>query len=102
MAGLLGLLLGAKGLALGFFLGAVLSIANFLGLKRLVERSFPGADRADPRSFWLWNGARWVLFILICWGLLAISRECLLGALLSHLFFLGILGWVGVKLKPGN
>jgi len=100
-AGLLSLLFGAKGLALGFFLGGMLSIANFIGLKLLVEKSFPGGEGSRPQVFWLWNAVRWSLFALLCWGLLAVSRECLFGALLSYLFFLGVLGWVGVKLKPG-
>lgn len=99
-AGLIALLVGAKGLALGFFLGGVLSIANFIGLKLLVEKAFPSADRSEPRIFWTWTGARWALFAIVCWGLLSISRECLLGALVGYSIFLTSLGWVGVKLKP--
>jgi hypothetical protein len=99
-AGLVALLVGAKGLALGFFLGGVLSIANFIGLKLLVEKAFPSADRSDPKVFWTWTGVRWMAFAVVCWGLLSISRECLLGALVGYLIFLATLGWVGVKLKP--
>jgi len=86
---------GKKDLALGLFLGGILSTLNFYGLKRLTEKVLRLEEQKARAMFWLLTGSRWVLFALACWGLLKISPFCLLGAMASYLWFLLVLGWVG-------
>jgi len=96
MAGaVLSLILGKNDLALGFFLGSILSIVNFYGLKILAERVLRTGDQKGKRSFWFWNIIRWALFAFVFWFLLMISNICLLGAVSSYLWFLAVLGWIG-------
>ncbi len=99
---LLAIFLGQKGWALGLFVGGVLSILNFFGLKSLVEKNLTPESPAGQKHFWLWNACRWVLCVLACWLLLRFSITSLLGALASYLWFLLVLTWVGWKTKPGT
>lgn len=100
VAALLALVLGQKGWALGFFAGGLLSVLNFFFLKSLVEKNMTPEGATDQRRFWFWNAARWGACVLFCWLLLSVSIACLFGALISYLWFLGVLTWVGLRTNP--
>ena len=89
------LVLGKKELSLGLFLGGILSTLNFYSLKRLTEKVLKLEEQKAKAMFWFLTAARWLLFVLACWGLLKISPFCLLGAVAGYLWFLLVLGWVG-------
>lgn len=83
-------------LAIGFSLGALLSILNFYGLKTLTEKLLKQGEKGR-QAFWLWNLLRWLFFAIICWLFVSVSPVCLLGAVVSYLWFLLALAWAGLK-----
>ena len=98
---LLALFLGHRAWALGLFAGGILSFLNFFSLKSLVEKNLTPEKADGPRTFWLWNALRWGLCALACWLLILFSVASLFGALVSYLWFLLVLTWVGLRTKPG-
>ncbi|GEM_PF-2345840 len=83
-----------KGLALGFFLGSLLSILYFSSLHVLTGKILKAGNRGG-KVFWFWTLLRWAAAGLVCWGLVLISPSCLLGALGGYLWALAVLGWQG-------
>ena len=83
-----------KSLALGFFLGSVLSILYFYSLHALSLKILRAGGRGG-KIFWIWTIFRWALAALVCWGLVLISPSCLLGSLGGYLWALGVLVWSG-------
>jgi len=90
-----------KDLALGFFLGSVLSILYFRSLRDLSGKILKAGDRGR-KIFWAWTILRWALAALVCWGLVLISPSCLLGSLGGYLWALGVLVWNGWRAARGN
>lgn len=83
-------------LTFGLSLGAVFSYLNFNGLKALTDRVLKQAEKGQS-SFWFWNLVRWVLFALVCGFFIWVSPGCLLGAVVSYIWSLLALGWVGYR-----
>jgi hypothetical protein len=90
------LFLSKNDLAIGLSVGALLSTFNFYGLKALTDKVLKQGEKGR-QTFWFWNLLRWVLFAFICWLLVWVSPVCLLGAVVSYLWFLLVLGWAGLK-----
>jgi len=95
VAAVFSLIFGKNDLGLGFFLGSILSVINFYGLKVLAEKVLRPGEPKSQKLFWFWNIFRWILFAFFCWLLLMVSNICLLGAVLSYFWFLVVLGWLG-------
>lgn len=83
-----------KELALGLFLGSILSIVNFYVLHALAGKILKAASHGR-KTFWLWTIIRWAVAGFVLWGLVLISPSCLLGALGGYLWALAVLGWSG-------
>ena len=79
-------------LAIGLSLGALLSMLNFRGLKALTDDLVLRGEKGR-NIFWFWNSLRWVLFALICGFFAKISPVSLMGAVVSYLLSLAVLGW---------
>ncbi len=86
---------GRAHLALGFLLGALLSVLNFLLLNTLVVKVLAAGGGKGSKIFWTQQILRWLAFALIILVLVRISFSCLLGALGSYLWFLAVLAWLG-------
>jgi hypothetical protein len=91
------LLLGRKILALGFFLGGLLAPLNLYGIQKLTGKVLIAGEARGKKVFWLWNTVRWVFLAVALSGLLAVSKDCLLGALGTYVWSLAALGWAGWK-----
>jgi len=91
------LILGKKFLALGFFLGSLLAPLNLYGIQILTGKVLAAGEGRGKKVFWLWNTVRWVLLAAGLSGLLAISKDCLFGALGTYVWSLAALGWAGWK-----
>src|SRR5579883_1612118 len=83
-----------KELALGLFLGSLLSILYFDSFHDLSGKIMRLGGRAR-KVFWFWTLLRWAVAAFVCWGLVLISPSCLLGALGGYLWALAVLGWSG-------
>ena len=81
-------------LALGLFLGSILSIVNFYVLHALAGKILKAANHGR-KTFWFWTIIRWAVAGFVLWGLVLISPSCLLGALGGYLWALMVLGWSG-------
>ena len=81
-----------KFLAFGIASGTLLSILNFHLLNKTSKKILRNKDESQ-KGFWIWSIVRWVLAVLVCWGLALISISCLLGAFGGYLWALSILGW---------
>ena len=68
-----------KDLALGFFLGSLLSTLNFRALQALTGKVLESGERGR-KWFWFWNVLRWTLLAAACWLLLFVSTLCLAGS----------------------
>jgi hypothetical protein len=91
----------AKDLALGFFLGGLLSFLNFRVLYVMAVRVLsPGGK--GRRFFWFWTFVRWIGFALVCGFLVRVSLLCLLGALGSYVWSLVVLVLVSLKSLPSK
>lgn len=86
---------GNPHLALGFLLGALLSVLNFLFLNTLVVKVLSAGGVKGNKIFWSQQVLRWIAFALIVLVLVRVSFPCLLGALGSYLWFLALLAWLG-------
>jgi hypothetical protein len=84
-------------IAKGLFLGAILSPIHLLGLNRMTARVLNAGEAKGPGLFRVYYLLRWGSFLLVLGILLAISVECLLGALVSYTWFLLVLAWAGVR-----
>jgi hypothetical protein len=82
-------------LALGLFLGALLSVVYLMSLRRFSAKVLQAAGEKKNSTFWMHQALRWLLFALICWILARVSSLCLLGAVLSFTWFIAVLAWVG-------
>jgi hypothetical protein len=95
--GLIAALLGAARFGLGLFLGSVLALFVLYSLKALTSKvvQMPGS-----MGMWFFHGlniARWVVLAVVYFMLLKISVFCLLGAVTSYVWFLVVLGVIGVR-----
>ena len=81
--------------ASGLLLGALLALFNLLALHSMVGKVLKAGETRGLRNFWARHVIRWILFALICWGLIQISVFCLLGALAGYSWFLAVLAFVG-------
>jgi hypothetical protein len=82
-------------LALGLFLGALLSVVYLFSLRRFSSRVLQAAGEKKKSTFWLHQALRWLLFALVCLLLAKVSSLCLLGAVLSFTWFIAVLAFVG-------
>jgi hypothetical protein len=82
-------------LALGLFLGALLSVVYLFSLRNFSDKVLQAAGEKKQSAFWMRQAVRWLLFAIICWALAKISSLCLLGAVLSFTWFIAALAWVG-------
>jgi hypothetical protein len=80
-----------KELALGFFIGSLLSTLNLYALQSLTGKVLELGER-DRKRFWFWNVLRWMVLAVVCRLLLFISVACLLAAVGSYIWFLIVLG----------
>jgi len=90
------LLVQKNDLAIGLSLGAIFAYLNFSGLRTLTEKVLKEAEKGQS-IFWFWNMVRWVLFALVCGSFIWISPGCLLGAVVSYILSLLVLGWAGYR-----
>lgn len=88
---------GQSLLALGFLLGALLSPLNLLSLNSLVSKVLRAGEAKGRNLFWVLQAFRWISFAVIIGVLIQISFLCLLGALASYTWFLGVLAWIGAR-----
>jgi hypothetical protein len=82
-----------RDLALGFFIGSLLSTLNLYALQSLTGKVLALGERGR-KWFWFWNVLRWVLLAAACRLLLFISPACLLAAVGSYVWFLVVIGLV--------
>jgi len=90
------LLLQKIDLTIGLSLGAIFAYLNFNGLKNLTEKVVKQAEKGQS-VFWFWNLVRWVLFALVSGIFIWVSPACLLGAVVSYMLSLLVLGWAGYR-----
>jgi hypothetical protein len=81
----------------GLLLGSFLSPLQLLTLQSLTNKVIKAGPAKGLGVFRLYNLFRWAYFVLVCWLLVRISVSCLLGGLLSYIWFLLALGWVGFR-----
>ncbi len=82
---------GKKDIALGFFIGSLLSTLNLYMLQSLTVKILELGEKGRKR-FWFWNIIRWMVLASVCRFLLYISIACLLAAVGSYIWFLVVLG----------
>jgi hypothetical protein len=92
---LLALIFHRGTLALGLFLGALLSVIYLMSLGRFSTKVLQAAGEKKKSVFWMHQALRWFLFAFVCWILVKVSSLCLLGAVLSFTWFIAVLAWVG-------
>ena len=82
-----------KDLALGIFIGSLLSTLNLYALRSLTGKVL-ALGEAGRKWFWFWNVLRLILLAVACRLLLFISPACLLAAVGSYVWFLVVIGLV--------
>jgi hypothetical protein len=83
-------------LVFGLSLGAFFSYLNFNSLKALTDKVLKQPEKGQG-YFWFWNLLRWVLFAFVCGFFIWVSPGCLLGAVVSYIWSLLVLGWAGYR-----
>ncbi len=78
-------------LAIGIFLGSLLSTLNLYALQSLTGKVLKLGEKGR-KLFWFWNIIRWLTLVAACRVLLLVSPACLLAAVGSYLWFLLVLG----------
>jgi Ca2+/Na+ antiporter len=91
------LFLGRKDWALGATVGAILASVGLLGLKSALRRMLTPGSAGTKGMFMVQSYIRWFLALVVMFFLLKVSPACLIGALLSYLWFLGVLAVFGLK-----
>ncbi len=84
-------------IAKGLFLGALLSPLHLLGLRKVTTQVLNAGEAKGPGLFKFYHLIRWFSFLLVLGILLAISVQCLLGALVSYTWCLWVLAWAGLR-----
>lgn len=89
-------LFGAGRFGLGLFLGGFLCLLSLYSLKALTADIVKNGNR----SVWTHHATRLLRILamaLVMFLLLKISVSCLLGAVASYVWFLGVLAWFGLR-----
>jgi uncharacterized membrane protein len=89
-------------LAIGAFLGAILSVLNLFAMNRLSLQVLMNGEKKSRKLFVFSNLLRWGFIGLACWALLKISVACLIGAIISNLGSLVALIWVSRSLAASS
>ncbi len=100
LLGLIAWAFGSGHFGLGLVLGSFLSLAFLYSLKALTTKVLAPGNPGGTRMFHAMNLVRWILLAVVFVLLLKISVACLLGAVASYIWFLGVLAWFGIRSAP--
>jgi hypothetical protein len=93
---------GQKYFGLGALVGALLAGGGLFSLKASLRRVLSSTPVQGKRLFLAVQAFRWVLWVLALYLLLKISPFCLLGAVASYIWFLGVLSVYGLQSAKGG
>ena len=101
LVALISVLFGQKNFGLGALAGSLLAGGGLFSLKASLRRVLSSTAVQGKRLFFAVQALRWVLWVLALYLLLKVSPTCLLGAVVSYLWFLGVLSVYGLQSAKG-